>query len=322
MAKKSKAPLPYQPTRRRLARWQEERRRRRITLIVGAAVIVTILAIIGYGVYDTVIAPGRERVATVGQQHLTVGDYETALRLLSAQQPSAKDVLEGLVNFELIRQGADELGIEATQDEIMEELRNALTGEGEELTDEELLQRYSQTLDYLGVSDEEFREGLATQVLGKKIEEYLRGEVPEVGEVIPHVHLKVIPLTTAEQAQNVTARLEEGEDFASLAAQFGGGDTGWVPEGAMSLEIEEFAFNAQSGNVTQYFASSEGYSVVRVVEPAQDRPLADEDTREQLQDAAYGHWLEVQRDQKVTWQIDEQRLQAIYQSLKQAQGEG
>ncbi len=312
MARKTKSPLPREVTKRRLARWQKERRRRRITIGIGALVMVAILAIIGYGVYATSIAPGRERVATVGSKTLTVADYKTTLLLLSSNQTSAEDAFTALVSYELIRQGAEKLGMNVTDDEIMQELRASFTGEGEEeLTDEELQRRYNETLKYLHVSSEQFDEALATQVLAKKLEEHIKGDVPEVGELVPHVHLRAIQATTEEEAANVTERLDSGEDFASLAAEYEGGDMGWVPQGLMSLEIEKFALNPASGNVSKYFATVEGYSVIQVVETVEDREL-EEGMRDQLQDGAYGYWLEEQRDAKVTWEVSQERLKEIY----------
>lgn len=306
MARKTKTPLPREVTTRRLARWQQERRRRRITVGIGAVVIAATLAIIGWGVYATIIAPGKERVATVGDKHLTVANYETTLRLLLTQQPSAEDTLMALVNFELIRQGAEELGIEVTDDEILQEMRESFTGEDEEeLTYEELQRRYNETLKYLRVSSEQFKEAIATQVLAQMIEEHVKGEL------IPHVHLQAIAVTTEEEAGNVTERLDSGEDFASLAAKYEGGDMGWVPQGIMSLEIEKFAFSPESGNVTKYFATDEGYSVVQVLETVEERAL-EEGIREQLETSAYGYWLEVQLEKKLRWRVDEEKLEQIH----------
>ena len=304
--------MPRDVTRRRLARWQQERRRRRITIGVGALVIVATMAIIGYGVYATIIAPGSELVATVGDKHLTVANYETMLRLSPNLKDHPEDALMALVNYEIVRQEAEERGIVATDDEIIQELRVSFTGEGEEeLTDEELQLRYNETLKYLKVSSEQFKEALAIQVMAKKIEEQVKGEVPEVGELIPYVHMRAIVVTTEEEAKNVTERLEGGEDFNSLAMEYEGGDMGWVPQGMMSLEIEKYAFSPESGNVTKYFATTEGYSIIQVLDTVEEREL-EEAAREQLLDSAYGYWLQVQVEEKLVWRVTEEKLEQIH----------
>ncbi len=313
MARKPKAPLPREVTKRRLARWQQERRRRRITLTVGVTVILAIVVVIIYGYYATSIAPGRVRLATVGGTHLTSSDYLTTLRLSPTTQTSPRDAITAMVNYELIRQGAAELGLQVSHSEIMQEMRESFTNEEEEeLSDAEFQRRYAETLNYLKVTAEQFEGAIGTQLLALKIEEHLNGTVPEVGTPLPHVHLRSVDVHTEPQAQQVMQRLEDGEDFASVTEEFDGGDLGWLAEGMMSLEVEQWTFAQATANATEYFPRDEGYTVVQVVEPAEERPLADEAMRQGLQDNALAHWFEVQWDEKVTWQADDARLETIY----------
>ena len=313
MAKKAKTPLPREVSKRRLARWEQERRRRRITLAIGAAVIAVIVVVIVYGIYATMVAPGRERVATVGGTHLTFSDFVTTLRLSPLTQSSARDALTATINYEIVRQGAAQLSLAVTQAEIDAELRQTFLGEGEEeISEEEFQNRYAYVLEQLGVTKGQYEDAVTTQLLAVKIEELQKNQVPEVGALIPHVHVGVVEVYTEPQAQQVIVRLEDGEDLAAVAAEYNGGDMGWVPQGMMSLEIEQFAFAQQSGNATDYFLRTEGYTVVQVLEPAQDMPLADEDTRQLLQDNALAYWFEVKWEELVTWEVDDERLADIF----------
>jgi len=313
MARKPNAPLPREVSKRRLARWQQERRRRRITLTVGALVIVAIIIVIAYGYYATSIAPRNVRLATVGGTHLTSSDYLTSLRLFTSTEPSATDAFTAMVHFELIRQGAAELGLQVSHNEILQEMYESFTEEDEEaLTDAEFQRRYAETVTYLKVTKEQFESAVATQLLVEKIEEHLKAMVPEVGSLVSHVHLRLIDVPTEPQAEQVMQRLQDGEDFASVAEGYDGADLGWLPQGVMSMQVEQWAFAQANGNVTQYFSGDEGYAVVQVVEPAEERPLADEATREELQATALSRWLAVQWDEKVTWQADDARLASTY----------
>jgi parvulin-like peptidyl-prolyl isomerase len=313
MARKPKAPLPREVTKRRLARWQQERRRRRITVTIGAVVILAIVAVIVYGYYATSIAPGSVRLATVSGTHLTSGDYLTTLRLSPTTQTSPRDAFTAMVNYELIRQGAAEFGLQVSHNEVMQEMRESFTNEDEEeLTDAEFQRRYAETLDYLKVTAEQFEGAIGTQLLAHKIDEHLNATVPEVGTLLTHVHLRNVDVHTEPQAEQVMQRLEDGEAFASITEEFDGGDLGWLPRGMMSLEVEQWAFSQATGNATRYFQRDEGYTVVQVMEPAEQRPLADEPTRQGLRDNALAHWFEVQWDETVTWQADDARLEAIY----------
>ena len=322
MARKPKAPLPREVTKRRLARWQQERRRRRITLSIGVVVILAIIVVIVYGYYASSIAPGRVRLATVGGTHLTSSDYLTTLRLSPTTQTSPQDAFTAMVNYELIRQGADEFGLEVSHNEIMEEMRESFTNEEEEeLSDAEFQRRYAETLKYLKVTAEQFEGAIRTQLLAQKIDEHLNTTVPEVGTPLSHVYLRNVDVHTEPQAEQVMQRLQDGEDFASVTADFDGNDLGWLPQGTMSLEIEQWAFSQATGNATKYFQRDEGYTVVQVMQPAEQRPLADEATRQGLQDNALAHWFEVQWDEKVTWEADDARLESIYiWAMEQIQG--
>lgn len=318
MARKAKAPLPREVTKRRLARWQQERRRRRITLAVGALVIVAIVIVVAYGYYASSVAPGRVRLATVGGTHLTSSDYLTSLRLLPSTETSARDAFAAMVDYELIRQGAAELGLQASHDEILQEMYESFTNEDEEpLTDAEFQRRYAETVAYLKVTKEQFEGVIAAQVLAQKIAQHLNATAPDVGTVMPHVHLRHINVSTEPQAQQVVQRLQDGEDFASVAEGLGGSDLGWLPQGMMGLEIEQWAFAQSTGNATQYFPQDEGYAVLQVVEPAADRPLADEAMRQGLQANALAYWFEVQWDEKVTWQADDASLESTYAWAKE-----
>ncbi len=67
-----------------------------------------------------------------------------------------------------------------------------------------------------------------------------------------------ILLKTEEDAKNVIAKLEKGEDFAKLAKEFStgpsakrGGDLGFFAKGAMVPEFSEAAFNLKDGEYTK-----------------------------------------------------------------------
>jgi len=309
MAEKTKAPPPREVTKRRLARWQRERRRRRIIVTIGAVVIAVVIGIIIFGIYTTVIAPPRQLLSTVNGTSITAADYREALRLYP-YLGSPEAPLSMLENNELVRQGAVALNIEVTQDEINQEIQDSLSTEGETLTAEEFQRRYQELLNNLQLSDSEFREIVETELLVGKLDQYLRDQVPEVGEVVLQVHVQAILVTTEEEAAEVIERLDDGEDFASLAEEYGGGDPGWMPKGIMSLDFDRVAFALEPGTVSEPFSLDGGYYIIKVIEKG-DKAL-DEATREQLEANAFPRWLEVQREEKVERNPDLD-IEAIYE---------
>lgn len=311
MARKTKAPPPREITRRRLARWQRERRRRRVTVTIAGLVVAAVIAVIVYGIYATVIAPPGRLLSTVNDTSITAADYVKALRL-NPYVGSPEEPLLALENNELVRQEAAELNIEVTDDEITEEIKSWLFPEDEEVSEEEFQERYQQLLDTLQLSDSEFRETFEVELLRGKLEDYLKELVAEVGEDVPQVHVQAILVTTEEQAQGVIDRLDGGEDFATIAEEYGqgDGDLGWLPQGIMSLEFDRVAFELEPDTVSEPFSTTEGYYIIKV-SGKEDRAL-DEATRVQLEASAFNYWLEEQREEKVTRNpnID---LEEIYQ---------
>lgn len=308
MARKRRAPPRREVTRRRLARWQRERRRRRITITVGALTIALVLAIIGYGYYATRIAPAREWLSTVHGTIRTVefnaADYLGVVKVLglsAAPEMPPETPLLMLEQYELMRQGAEELEIEVTDEEVTEQIRLMFEAEDEPLTDEEFQELYHQFLSDWHLSNEEFRWFVEFQLLQGKLDEHFRQEVPEVGEIIPQVHVLGIVVASEEEAEDVVGRLEAGEDFAAVAEEYdqGDGDLGWLPQGLRGKEFDEVAFDPdlELDTVSEPFSTAEGYYIIKVLE-REDREI-DEDMRGQLQARAFGRWLEEEMGEKV-----------------------
>ena len=290
-----------------MARWQWERRRRRIIIAAGTLVITLVLAIIGYGVYATIIAPAGEQVTTVGDRVFSRADYADALRLCQLGFcPSTGDEREDPILFlemnDLVKQGAeafimegapaDELSV--TEDEVTQGIRLLLEEDGEPLSDEEFEDRYQQVLSNMGLSDEKFREVVKADLLRQKVGEYFVGQVPQSAE---QVHVQAILVATEGEAQVVMGNLSEGEDFASLAEQYGDGDLDWLPRGIMSPEFDEVAFSIDIDKVSEPFFTNDGYYIVKVLDK-EERAL-DEEVRRQLAASELSSWLAQERENKV-----------------------
>ena len=290
MAKKDKVQPRREVTKRRLARWQRERRRRRIIVAAGLLVVAVILAIIGYGFYATSFAPVREWVTTVGGKVFNADDYVKTLRLYSSSEGSAEAPLLTLEDNELVRQGAITYNIIATDDEVTQRIKDILFPE-EEKIDYEL---YNEMLRSMGISNEEFREAVKTDIFRERLNQYFLVQVPQSAE---QVHVEAIMVATEEEAAEVMGNLSEGEDFSSLAAKLGGGDLGWLPRGIMSQEFDEVAFSIEIGEVSDPFLSGGVYYIIKVSE-REEREI-EEQIREQLAYIVFSSWLEEERDSKV-----------------------
>ncbi len=97
----------------------------------------------------------------------------------------------------------------------------------------------------------------------------------------------IIPVQPGEGAEqqayatitDVAQRLEQGEDFSSLARQYSddpvsrsqGGDLGYVRRGEFVREFEETAFNLNTGEISDVVKSVFGYHIIQLVEKQGER---------------------------------------------------
>ncbi len=109
-------------------------------------------------------------------------------------------------------------------------------------------------------------------------------------------------------AAELRQRILDGEDFATLAAEYSddtgsgaqGGDLGWFGSGAMVPPFEEAAFSLEVGEISEPIKSQFGYHIIEVLEKDENRPK-DEATLEQERASAFDEWLQ---EQKTTIEIE------------------
>ena len=143
--------------------------------------------------------------------------------------------------------------------------------------------------------------------------------------------VKVMLLGSEQEASEVRARLEAGEDFATLAKELSqhegskanGGDFD-VAEGMISAVFDDFVFSAEPDVLSQPIRDDKqstkgGYWLVKVSEIDSNRQVADED-RNLLKNDALNKWLEGLFDDsenKITSYLDEgKKLWAISHVLR------
>jgi parvulin-like peptidyl-prolyl isomerase len=117
--------------------------------------------------------------------------------------------------------------------------------------------------------------------------------------------VQAILLGSEEEAQDVRARLEAGEDFATLAKELSqepkskenGGDLGLVSQGSMSAAFEGYVFNPEvktgvlSAPIRDDTVSTKGgYWLIDVLDRDSDRQLETDD-RDYLMTKALNEWV-------------------------------
>ncbi len=266
MAKKhKKVEVKRPPTKRQLAKWQQQRRRQHITLVLGGLFLIFVLSYVGYGYYTDEIGPRRQPAIKVNDTIFDMGYYLEAFRIYShGQSPAWLPIIAnrtvGIIQEnELMRQEADRLDIKVNDKEIDKQLKQ------------------------LNLPNKKvFRDIIGGRLLRDKLmKDYFSAKVPPSGE---QVRVQAMLLEDKEVAEEVAAKLKQGDDFASLVIEFSQetqtrtkkGDLGWLPRGLAKILVgspilEEVAFSLEPGKLSQpvfdaNITKDVGYWLIKVVD--------------------------------------------------------
>ena len=244
-------------TRRRL-----ESRRQRIAIIVGAVLILVIVGVVLAGVYQQFILPPRVMAGEVRGVRFTMGDLVERIRVLQGinrYQGGQVDfsripfqLLTDLLHAEILRQAAPGLGINVTDAQIDEAIRNQFRPEpepGQEADagleaqlDAEFQNAYKSFLEQVNLTDDVYRRMMEERLHQSTLFGIMLGSLPEEA---PQVELQAIAMSLNSSAspEAVRERLALGQDFGSVSREISGSDgyIGWVPEGAFP-EFDSYLF--------------------------------------------------------------------------------
>ena len=255
-------------------------------------------------------------------------------------------IVKTMIGEEIILQRAEKLGLLASDEEVESKINEFKAPNTEEefqrklkekdLTLDELKREVRRSLTIDKVYNKEINSKI--NVTDADIANYYNQHKAEFNLIEPVYHLARITVSAApnpqshnlknDKAQNeaqakakiqqILTRLQNGDDFASLASNYSedseassnGGDLGFVPESAikgMDPAIREVISKLQPGQISPIIPATDpsthrvgGYAIVKLIakEPAGQRDLSDprvqqsirdqiRQTREQLLRAAY-----------------------------------
>jgi parvulin-like peptidyl-prolyl isomerase len=138
-------------------------------------------------------------------------------------------------------------------------------------------------------------------LIGKRVIELVVGEAPTTA---PYVHARHILCETRADCEAALARIEAGEDFATVAEDVStdpttssrGGDLDWVTRGMLpDPAFEEHIFGLGPGELSGVVDSAFGFHVVEILEVDDEREM-DEAQRFGIQEKLFLDWVRERRD--------------------------
>ncbi len=288
-----------------------DRRRRYLSVGVGAFLLAVIFGVVIFGYYWEFFRPPRVWAGSVNSVEFSMGDLVQRIRVLQGinrydggrvdLSTVPFEYLQDLIDAEILRQTAPQLGLEPTDQDIDEEVRArftpALTG-GQEADpgqlEREFRNNFQTFLTATGLTDGEFRE-----IVGEELRE--RGllflmwdgvEGPMEHAEVQWIRLPVDPNQTglgSVQPDQVSKRLQV-EPFETVAREVSlsegyaeqDGYVGWVPKGAFP-ELDPLIFGdpglgkaaLNTGDISQAVYAIDGIYIIKKLAGPESREVGD-----------------------------------------------
>jgi len=317
LAKKQKKATPERvPTKHQLSKWQRQMKIRRIVIIAAVVFLAGILSWVGYEYYEDYKSdPLREVVIEVNsvpfnmEYYVSMLDaYTQGMNYTSVYYNGdyiANMVANEIIDAELLRQGAENLDIEVTPEEI-----------------DAGLEKYGLP------NNIAYRKIIGTVLLQEKLKEYFGSGLNATME---QAHVQVMLVESEEVADEVVTRIEAGGNFTVLVEEFScnstiEGDLGWLPEELMpNTLIADAAFNLTPGEISQPIydetaikdtGTTGGYWLVMVVDRGEHQ--LETEVREELRNRHLNDWFEEwKEDSTIENMLDEEKKSwAVNEVLK------
>jgi foldase protein PrsA len=201
------------------------------------------------------------------------------------------EILETLVRQELINQGAPGINVNVTDTDVQTEYDNLRSLSPSDAAWSDFLATNHYTEAEMFAAQ---RDVVITQRVQMNLMEDYLGEIEQV-------NARHIVVRSREEAEHVLERLNAGEGFAALAAEYSldtttrelGGNLGWFARNELFYaNLEEIAFQLEIGQVAGPIATSLGYHVIQTLDKGV-RPIEPE-RLPMLSESIFGNWLDEQ----------------------------
>ncbi len=249
-------------------------------------------------IFMLVAFSGDETVASVGDAEIS---KDALYEKMVASSGAA--TLDAMISNEVVKQEADKADVKITKEELeaemdvyeesyggTEALEQALAASGMSIAD---LKEETET--YLKV---EKIIGPDIEITDEQINAYFE-ENKEAFEQPSQVEASHILVATQEEADEVKAKLDDGGDFAELAAEYStdpanaesGGALGAFGAGEMAPEFEEAAFSLAVDEISEPVETDYGFHIIQLTGKTDAAEANLEDSKEQIKETLFDEAL-------------------------------
>ena len=185
------------------------------------------------------------------------------------QEPMKTQYLVNMLLNEALLDEAKKLKLDATKEEVAEELKKVEESVGGA---DELQAR----LEMVGVSIDTLNRDIKNSLIFQKLAEHLTKDITiaddDVRTQLEEVKASHILVEDEETAKDLYAQLQNGADFAKLAKENStdpgskdeGGELGFFTRGSMVAEFETAAFALKPGEISEPVKSQFGWHIIKV----------------------------------------------------------
>jgi len=160
----------------------------------------------------------------------------------------------------------------------------------------------------IGLNEKNIIELYRVQLINQKVYELITADVPTEEEQLWARHILV---ATVEEAQEVLARLDNGEDWSVIAAEVStdtsnkdrGGDLGWFGKNAMIAEFETAAYELEIGEISDPVETSFGFHIIQLL-GKEVRPI-ETSKLDQNKQTVFNEWLTKEKEKYTIEQYDD-----------------
>ncbi|MBD3107438.1 peptidylprolyl isomerase [Bacillus sp. AGMB 02131] len=247
-----------------------------------------------------------ETVASVDGNKITSDELYD---VMAAQYGST--IVDTMITNKVIELEAKKQGVKITDEAIEEELNEFIESYGGK-------DSFNSALEYSGITLEDFKNDIEIylmtvelmspdiEVTEEEMEKYFEENKDDFAQA-EEVRASHILVEDKETAQEVLEKINAGEDFAELAAEYStdtsakeGGDLGFFGTGKMVEAFEKAAWALDIDEVSDIVETEYGFHIIKVTDKQEAKEAVYEDCKDEIKDvlteekmnANYSTWLE------------------------------